>query len=304
MTDVAIPRTGDGQSTGGSPYSCHVTVNRGDASTAAARDLAAGLRDLRGRTQLTTRALGEKAGTSAANISNWERGDRLPNEERLGKLLEALGASDNERERLIGLRRRAQGPGELVTDTPDPGQRLFSFVESEQVAVGMTAAAPLLLPGLLQTADYARATLQGQRDVETRVALRMGRREILTKTREPADYVAYIDTEVLVRPVVQGRAMADQLRHLLRMAELPNVTIRLVPSTTPGYTPMLAGAFILLKFASAAPIVHLEHYGASVSIWDAEEVRGFQDAAEAINNIAMTPEQSSEAIASIVNGLE
>jgi transcriptional regulator with XRE-family HTH domain len=266
--------------------------------------LAAGLRALRDRRQLTTRALAELIGSSAANISNWERADRLVNEERLVQLLDALGANDDERERLLGLRRQAEGPGQLVSGTPSIGEQLARLIEHEQVARRITDVAPLLIPGLLQTSDYARATVAGLRDVDTRVALRVGRRDILTRTRQPVELVAFIDSEVLVRPIAPPEIIADQLRHLLKMAEYPNITIQLVASTTPKYTPLLAGPFILLEFATATPIVHLEHYRASAFLWEDQDIRGFVDAVEQIHDVAMSPAASLEVIAGIVSGME
>src|SRR5438309_1792458 len=234
-----------------------MTVNTG---TGSARELARSLLMLRNRAGLTTRALAEKIGASAANISNWERAERQPSEQRLTQLLDALEATDVERERMLGLRRQADGPGQLVAGQPSIGAQLTQLIEYEQVARNITAVAPLVIPGLLQTSDYARATLQGNSDIETRVKLRAGRRYVLTRSRQPAGLAAFIDSEVLVRPIAAPDIMADQLRHLLRMAELPNITIQLVSSTTPGYNPMMAGPFILFEFATATPIVHLEHY--------------------------------------------
>lgn len=268
------------------------------------RELAAGLRVLRDRSGMTTRALGEVIGASAANISNWERGERLPSEERLTQLLEALRASDDERERLLGLRRQASGPGQLASGAPSIGEQLARLIEHEQVARRITDVASLVIPGLLQTSDYARATLVGLRDIETRVKLRVGRRDVLTRTRQPAELVALIDSEVLVRPIAPPPVMVDQLHHLLKMAELPNVTIQIVPSTTPGYNPLLAGPFILLEFPTAPPIVHLEHYRASATLWEGEDVQEFITAAEEVHNIATSPAKSVQFIAEIVNGME
>jgi transcriptional regulator with XRE-family HTH domain len=277
-----------------------MAVNRGGET----RELAAGLRVLRDRSGMTTRALGEVIGASAANISNWERGERLPSEERLTQLLEALQASDDERERLLGLRRQASGPGQLAAGAPSIGEQLARLIEHEQVARRITDVASLVIPGLLQTSDYARATLVGLRDIETRVKLRVGRRDVLTRTRQPAELVALIDSEVLVRPIAPPPVMVDQLHHLLKMAELPNVTIQIVPSTTPGYNPLLAGPFILLEFPTAPPIVHLEHYRASATLWEGEDVQEFITAAEEVHNIATSPAKSVQFIAEIVNGME
>jgi len=279
-----------------------MTVNRGGAG--AAHELGAGLRALRERAELTTRALAWRVEASAANVSNWERSERLLSEERLIKILEVLQAPDDERERLLGLRRQAEGPGQLVSGAPSIGPQLAKLIEHEQVARSITDVAPLLIPGLLQTSDYARATLTDQRDVDTRIALRIGRRDVLTRTRQPAELVALIDSEALIRPVASPHVMADQLRHLLRMAELPNVTIQLVSSTASGYNPMLTGPFILLEFPTAPPIVHVEHYQASAFIWENEDVHGFQAAVEKIHNVAMTPADTARVIAELVNGME
>jgi Domain of unknown function (DUF5753) len=58
--------------------------------------------------------------------------------------------------------------------------------------------------------------------------------------------------------------MAEQLQHLLRMAELSNVTIQVVLSGAPTWMPSLLGPFIVLGFDDAPPVVHLEHYRAGV----------------------------------------
>lgn len=278
-----------------------MSVNSGGR---ASRELAAGLRDLRERAGLTTRGLAEAINASSANVSNWERAERLPSEERLVEIFDATHATEDERERLLSLRRQADGPGKLVAGTPTIGAQLHQLIEYEQVARHITDVAPLVIPGLLQISDYARATLRQRQDIDTRITLRMGRADVIKRKRQPAELLALIDSEVLVRPVAPPQVMADQLRHLLTMAEHSNVTIQLVSSTTPGYTPLLAGSFILFEFATATPVVHLEHYEASAFLWHEEEVQGFSVAAEKIRQIAMTPEDTAAAIAEILDGME
>jgi transcriptional regulator with XRE-family HTH domain len=278
-----------------------MAVNNGGAEM---RELGAGLRNLRDQRGLTVRALADASGQSSANISHWETGGRLPTEERLSAVLDALNTQHDERDRLLGLRRQAEGPGQLVAGAPSIGAQLKRLIEYEQVARRIVDVAPLVVPGLLQTADYARATLRGLSDIDTRVTLRVGRRDIITRPREPAELLALIDSAVLVRPIAAPQVMVEQLRHLLAMAERPNVEIRLVSSTTPGYTSMLAGPFILLEFPSAAPVVHLEHRRASAFLWERDDIEGFSAAVEEISSVAMTPARSAEVIAEIVNGLE
>lgn len=271
--------------------------------SAEALELGAGLRKLRNGRGMSTRQLGERIGVTSGNFTHWENGDRLIREDHLLNILDVLEPDDDERERLLGLHQRASGPGQLVPGATSIGAQLAELIKYEQAARKITTVAPLVIPGLLQTADMARATFIGMDDVDTRVTLRVGRRDIVTRDEQPVELVAYIDTEALLRPVAQpAHLMSAQLRHLLKMGELPNVAIRLVSSMQPGYNPMLAGPFHLIE--SARSVVHVEHYQTSAFLWRDADVRGFQSAVDMIDKIAMTPARSAEVIAEIVNGME
>lgn len=271
---------------------------------ASARELGAELQARRKAAGLTLRGLEALVGMSNAKISLWENGRRLPSIADLSTVLDALNVVGDERERILAMRREAEGPGVLVAGTTTIGAQLSKLIEWEQGARLITDVAPLVVPGLLQTADYARAILRGLPDAETRVALRMGRSEVLRRSRNPVQFHALIDDEVLARGFAPPDVMVEQLKHLLRMAELPNVRIQLVPSTGSGYTPLLAGPFILLDFDTAPSIVHLEHYRASVSLWEEADVQGFRDAVTQITDAAMPPERTAEFIKELVDGME
>jgi transcriptional regulator with XRE-family HTH domain len=262
------------------------------SGTAESRELGAELRRLRTKAGFNTRTMAERTGVSNANISFWETGRRLVPPERLTALLDALSVTDDERERIIGLRRKADGPGELTTGSTSIGKRLTRLIELERTATRITDVAPLLVPGLLQTGDYARAVFGESPDVEMKVALRAGRRDVITRRRDPVEFLGLIDSSVLTRPVVPPEKMADQLHHLITMAERPNVTIQVVPSTTSGYQPMLAGPFFMFEFLTASPIILLEHYRTTSFLWDKESVEAFRHAPEEIRRVAMPPERS------------
>lgn len=274
------------------------------SSAGGARELGAELRVLREHRGLTTRELARRVGTSHANISHWETGARPVPMDRLIAMLDVLSVGVDDRERLLGLRRKAEGPGQLVAGVPSIGQQLAQLIEYERTAKRITDVSPLILPGMLQTADYARAVLGDGPDTETRVKLRVGRREELTRRRNPVEFVSFIDSEVLVRPYAPPDVMLDQLMHLLRMAEMPNVTIQVVPSTQPGWNPMMAGPFILLEFPTATPIVHLEHYRASAFLWEEQDVAAFVTAPNEIRKRAMAPDRTSRVIEDIAKGME
>jgi len=268
------------------------------------RELGAALRKLREANGLNTRTMAARVGVSNANISHWETGNRLVPLERLTTILDALSVTDEERDRLIGLRRRAGGPGQLVAGVPSIGEQLTRLIEYERTAKRITSVSPLVIPGLLQTGDYARHVLGEGPNTDTRVALRVGRREVLTRRRKPVEFLALIDSDVLVRPIAPPEVMFDQLEHLAQMAELPNVTVQLVPSTTPGYHPLLAGPFILLEFPTATPVVHLEHHRASAYLWEQQDVAAFVAAPNEIRLKAMSSDRSIEVIKEIAQGME
>lgn len=275
-----------------------------NAGSAEARELGAALKKLRNDRGVSMEALGERIGVTSANFTFWERGERVPREEHLLNILDELEPDDAERDRLLGLYRKAGGPGQLVAGQTTIGSQLAKLIDYEQTAIRLTDVAPLVFPGLLQTEDYARATFDDLSDIATRVALRIGRQKVITRLKRPTEFIAYIDSEVLVRPIAPPDVMVDQLRHLLEMQQRDNVTIRIVPSTSVRYNPMLAGPFMMLEFPTAAPIVHLEHYRASAFLWERADVDAFSVAVEKISGRAMTPAASAEAIASILNGME
>lgn len=273
--------------------------------SALVRELGAELRQARESAGLGQRELARRAGISAhSRISEAESGKRLLSVDELERIFDALDVGVDERDRLLGIARSAEGPGQLNIGSASIGKALTELIDHEQNATRITDVSPLLIPGLLQTSDYARAIVGDMPDAETRVKLRAGRRDILTR-RNPVELFALIDSEALVRPIAPPDVMADQLRHVQSMAERPNVTVQVVSSTRPGYHPMLAGPFELIEFAKATPIVHLEHRRSSVSLWEDDVVASYIQAAEYLRQeVAMTAEQSTEVITEIINGME
>ena len=120
---------------------------------------------------------------------------------------------------------------------------------------------PLVVPGLLQTEDYARAIFAtrfglGHQEIEERVAARLKRQEILTRDKPPALWVI-LDEWVLRRPVGGRHVMADQLSRLVDAARQPSIAIEVVPASV-GAHEGLAGAFAIADLASAPSVGYQE----------------------------------------------
>jgi transcriptional regulator with XRE-family HTH domain len=145
-------------------------------------------------------------------------------------------------------------------DGPFP-QWFRDWVEAEREALALRWWEPLLVPGLLQTADYARAILAAGPDtaddeLEQIVAARLARRAILDRPRPPTLWVV-LDETVLHRCVGSPKIMHEQLLYLADLAGRPRSTIQVVPARTGAHAGLL-GAFVIAGFNGAPDVVYLE----------------------------------------------
>jgi transcriptional regulator with XRE-family HTH domain len=270
--------------------------------TPKARALGAELRRVRERAGLGVRELARQLNLDHVDhsaLSRFERGERSPKPEDVATILGVLGVNGDERDRILGLSRDPDGPVWLAVTIPERQQQLAALLEFERTATAVTEVSPLLVPGLLQTADYARAIMvTGKvpaREIDTRVAVRVGRREALTR-RNPVHLTALLGEPVLRQMIGDRQVMADQLAHLLRLAELPAVDLRIVPLSS-GWHPGLEGPFSVHEFAKATPVVHLEVRESSLYLHQKADVAAYQDAAAEVLRVAMSADDSAALVA-------
>jgi transcriptional regulator with XRE-family HTH domain len=154
------------------------------------------------------------------------------------------------------------------TNGPVPGWFL-DWVEIEARASILRWWEPLLIPGLLQTEDYARAVLSTWRrdspdEVEAKVAIRMQRQQVLAA----ADFRVLLDESVLHRRIGSDDVMAIQLEHLLTMGSRPNITIQVVPFAAGAYLG-LSGAFAVAEIPGDSSAAYLETGVQGITVRDA-----------------------------------
>jgi len=137
------------------------------------------------------------------------------------------------------------------------------YAELEAKALALRDFEHSLVPGLLQTEDYARAVLSTkpgatETEIEVRVAERLARQRILAYD-EPAQprLYALLDEGILYRPVASAPVMHDQFTRLVEMSRWPHITIQVVPYTAGGHSG-LEGAFIIAELPDEQSIVFLE----------------------------------------------
>lgn len=276
----------------------------GETTTPAPRAYILGseLRDARDRAGLGLRKLATQLDVSHSVVVRWERGDRVPSTESVSAVCAVLGVPSTQRDRLLDLAREAADEPANSVSVGDVGERdqLAALLEFERTATTITNVSPLLMPGLVQTSDYARAILGGSDDTDRMVSLRMGRRDVITRRRRPAHYRAFILESVLHHPVSDPQTHREQLDFLVELGHRDNVEIRVIP-TEAGFTPAHAGPFVLLEFERAAPVVLLEHHRSSAFLRDAGDVAAFVAGRDDIDQVAMSPDQSTKLIADLTN---
>ena len=198
-------------------------------------------------------ALAAKLGYDRSVIAKAETGERPPSPE-VAEALEAElfpAGPPGFVARLAMLARRADGPIPSWFE---------SWLEAERDAHMLRLWSPLLVPGLLQTADYARALFLAtglDEDVaQEHVAVRLDRQAILERPHPP-HVVAVLDQAVLHRLIGSPQVMADQLLHVAELSERTSVSVQVIPADT-GANAGLSGAFDLASGDGGPEVVRME----------------------------------------------
>jgi transcriptional regulator with XRE-family HTH domain len=213
-----------------------------ESPAVARRRLRLALRRAREAADLTQTEVAEALEWSLSKVQRIEAGDVTISHTDLGALLRHLGVTDDEAvsdltETARASRRRSWWDEPRWRDRITPGMRqLFQFeVEARAIRVFQ----PALIPGILQTWDYARSVIgvweedDVPRDVqEVRLEIRMRRRQDVLERSDPPAYLLLLDESVIARQVGGPRRLADQLKHLASAAT-EMITLRIVPYDAP-----------------------------------------------------------------------
>ncbi|GII81952.1 transcriptional regulator [Sphaerisporangium rufum] len=177
------------------------------------------------------------------------------------------------------------------------------WLDIEATAEALRTWEPLMVPGLLQTEEYARAILSGEvgvtpEQVEEQVATRMERQSILRRPKPPLLWFV-LDEGVLRRPVGSPAVMVEQLDHLLKMAETPRITIQILPYSAYSTTG-LAGGFVIAQSDGVADAAYVESAGILGRVTErAQDVRALTFRYEAIRSEALSQRESIKLIKEI-----
>lgn len=211
------------------------------------------------------------------------RTDRLP------MLLELLAASK------IRPGRQAAMDGRPISSTND-----FELaIGLESFATGIEAFEPMLIHGLLQTEDYARALIGYHAsfvpgvDVEQSVAVRMRRQSVVTRDHSPAQLWCVMEEQALRRPVGDKKVMRQQLDHLIRVSTWKNITLQVMPRNV-GLHPSLKGPFFLLRFEDDWQVAYEETRRSAYYYDSTEAVEDYGQAMDRLRHLALDLERSQD----------
>jgi DNA-binding XRE family transcriptional regulator len=212
------------------------------------------LRRARSGAGLSQEALGKRIGFSGEMIGKIENSDRRPSDKFAEGCDLVFPDSGGVFTRLLEKAERSRGvyPAWFA-----------SWVDAEHRASVLRSWEPLMVPGLLQTAEYARAIFEawqavdGIGETDDLVAARLARQTIFDRPSPPL-FLAVMDEGVLYRRVGDSKVMRSQLEHLLTLADRPRITLQVVPAEV-GVHVGLLGGFAIASFADETPgMVYLE----------------------------------------------
>lgn len=278
----------------------------GRSPTVRRRRLASELRGLREAAGLTIEQVADRMEVSSSKISRLETARVSAPPRDVRDLLEIYGVTGEQRETLLTIAREARQRTWLdeYSDLP-----FAAAADMEGAASSIRIYSALVVPGLLQTVDYARAVLGAIRidleedEIERRVELRKSRQSLLAREGSRTLWVV-LDEAVLRRVVGGPEVMRAQLQRLMEVTALPRLTLQVLPFAA-GAHAGLDGEFDLYSFAEAADqdVVFIENTISDLYLENADAIRRYNLLFDHLRAKALDPAHSAEFFARVAKEL-
>ncbi|MFE0022090.1 helix-turn-helix domain-containing protein [Amycolatopsis sp. NPDC059021] len=274
-------------------------------ATPRLRALGAVLRAARLERGWSLRRLSQLTGLNYVMLFSWENATRVPRVEDVSAILTGFRIGGEEREYLLDLVRHAHDPNWVEMSERGLETIRTAFREFERTAAAKFSWEPLLIPGLLQTADYARAIFSrvnlSKDEVEKRVLARLTRADVLSGS-EPLNFTAFVGDQALRQPIGGNAVMLDQLRHLLMVSESENVHLHAVASDD--YHLSYGNSFVLFDFVKMPPIGFVDMFAGSAFVYSDEQLTGFVSAKETLTDLALNEHDTRSLIREVITERE
>jgi transcriptional regulator with XRE-family HTH domain len=265
------------------------------------RELGTLLRGLRLENALTVEQVAASLLCSPSKVSRIETGRGSATLRDIRDLCDLYGVTDQaERDRLVQLVR--EGRQSAWWETYDLTYSKYVGLEAEAISIhGFQSS---VVPGLLQTPDYARALMDadtpnpGGEVIEQRIEARLIRQQLLTR-ESPPRFWHVMDEAALHRLVGGSAVMHSQLDQLIDACEMPHVTIQVIPFAA-GAHPALESNFKILELPPPSPgVVYIEGLAGSFYLERNEELVSFREVFDRLRSMALDPDDTIDLIAKI-----
>lgn len=266
--------------------------------TVRRRELGALLRKLRTKKGLTVEQAADRLLFSMSKLSRMETGHGVATPRDIRDLCDLYGVTDEaERDHMMQLAAEGKQQGWWQSYDLDFG----TFVGLEADATAIRRYQSVVVPGLLQTAAYARAMHEADvprlspKRIDELVEVRMLRQQLLS--RDPVlHFHVVLDEAVLHRMVGGPQVMGGQLERLIEAANLPNVTIQVIAYSA-GAHPAMDSTFSMLDFAGSVPsLVYVEGLAGPIYIESPQDIARYQQVFEYLCTVALNPQESIELV--------
>ena len=223
-------------------------------STVPRRQLGRYLRELRNKQRLTVKAAADKLEWSEAKMWRIETGQTGLRSLDVEAMCKIYAAPADLTEALMGLAKetKARGWWHAYGDVIPEGFDVY--IGLEEAASQLAWYESELVPGLLQTEEYARTVIStgnpgvDEEEISRRAHVRMARQPLIRRATSPLQLQVALNEAILRRPVSGPRVMAGQLARLAEVSELPNVSLRVVPFGAGLHPGLMSGPFVILRF--------------------------------------------------------
>jgi transcriptional regulator with XRE-family HTH domain len=264
------------------------------------------LRRLRESRGITAQAAAKAIRGSESKISRIELGRNAIREIDVLDLLTFYGVGAVEREQLLNLAEQANRPGwwhRFNDILPDWFQ---AYVGMEEAATSIRVYEPQFIPGLLQTPRYTAAVLTmcdiPIGEAERHVILRKERQRRFTEGR--VKLWAVIEETALRRPIGSKEILLDQLRYLLGLTDMPNLTLQIIPFGRGGHA--VPSGFTILRFGETdlQDVAYLEHLTSALYFDKKADVDRYLLAMERLSIVSAKPGETPGILSAIIKQLE
>lgn len=273
--------------------------------TVRRRRLGMELRRLREAAGMRIEDVAQQLECSMSRVSRIETGRSVARIRDVRDMLEIYGVSDEaDRDRLFAIAKEAQAKGWWSTYEGVLPAGLDTYVGFEESAASLRLFQNSVITGLLQTEEYARAVVGASRhtvdrdEMEHLVQIRMRRQQLLVREDNPLEVWAILDEALLHRPVGGPAIMRAQLMRLLKAADMPNVTLQVLPIMRGAHSG-LDGPFTIISFLDPAEnpdVVYVPGTVCNVLLERPKDIRRHTTSFDHLRAEALPPDESVELI--------